>query len=202
MARISGKDAIRKAVKTYGGSGVGFFALKNDGDKATVRFMHEDDKDLDLYVVHKVDVEGKATYIECLQDDGCPLCAAGNTPSLKVFFTMYDPAEDKMVVWDRGPGIIDQMLGFIDKYGYLNNRTYEIVRHGKANDTKTTYQLFPEDKSDPVDAAGKPLEKRPDVLGRVVQVLDKAKMAEIAADLGSTAERREKSATSKRGPGF
>lgn len=203
MARIAGRDAIKKAVKEYGGSGVGFFSLKQDGDKATVRFLHTDDKDLDIYVVHKVkDKDDRDVYVECRQDDTCPLCASGNKAAIKVFFSMYDSKEDKVVVWDRGPGIIDQILGLIDKYGQLNNRTYEIQRHGKAGDTKTSYQLFPEDKSEPVDVGGKPLEKRPEVLGRFVQTWSNEEMEEFLASATAVADRRERATAARKGPGF
>jgi len=203
MARISGKDAIKKAVKEYGGSGIGFFSLKNDGDKAEARFLHTDDKDLDIFVVHKVkDKDDRDVYIECLQDDTCPLCASGAKPAIKVFLSLYDTNEDKVVVWDRGPGIIDQVLGLMDKYGQLNNRTYEIQRHGKSGDTKTSYQLLPNDKSDPVDKNGKPLEKRPDVLGRFVQVLTAEEMQEFVAESTAVADRRERSTAARKGPGF
>ena len=202
MPRISGRDAIKQAVKDYGGSGFNFFSLKNDGDRATVRFLHKDDKDLDLFVVHKVEVDGKQQYIECLQNEDCPLCKAGNTPGLKVFFTMYDVAKDETVIWDRGPGIVDQILGFIDKYGYLNNRNYEIVRHGAAGSTKTTYQLFPEDKTDAVDKRGKPLGDRPDVYGKVVKVMTAEEMEKISVESTSAAERKDRATSAKRGPGF
>jgi len=202
MPRISGRDAIKQAVKEYGGSGVNFFSLKNDGDRATVRFMHKDDKDLDLFVVHKVEVDGKQQYVECLQNEDCPLCKAGNQPSLKVFFTLYDVTKDELEIWDRGPGIIDQMLGFIDKYGYLNNRNYEIVRHGKTGDTKTTYQLFPEDKTDAVDKSGKPLGDRPDVYGKVVKNLTMEEMEKLSEDSTSATERKDRATSAKKGPGF
>lgn len=204
MARVSGKDAIKKAVKEYGGSGVGFFSLKADGEKATVRFLHTDDGDLDIYVVHSVEVDGKDTYVECLQGPECPLCIAGNKAQLKVFFSLYDIKEDKTLVWDRGPGIIDQMLGLIEKYGYLNNRPYEIQRHGKPGDKKTSYQLFPEDKSEPLGADGKLLPKRPDIIGRFVQSWTEEQMG-VYINQGNdvTKQRQVKGeAATRKGPGF
>lgn len=205
MARISGRNAIKQAIKEYGGSGVGFFSLKEDNEKATVRFLHTNDEDLDIYVVHGVEVDKKDTYIECLQNESCPLCAAGNKAQMKVFFSMYVPKEDKILVWDRGPGIIDDIIGLIDKYGHLTNRSYEIVRHGKPNDTKTKYQLFAEDKSEHVDNDGKPLGKRPDVLGKFVKVWTKAEM-ELAIQKGEdiVPDRKNRTAAvgGKKTPGF
>lgn len=201
MPRISGKDAIKKAIKDYGGGGVGFFQLKDDGDKATVRFLHTDDTDLDVYVVHSVEVDGRDTYVECLQDDKCPLCQAGNKAGLKVFFSLYSPAEDKILVWDRGPGILDTIMGLIEKYGHLNNRLYEILRHGKKGDTKTSYQLFPEDKSEPVDNAGKPL-TRPDIVGRFIKSMTAEEMTSLVSSGAAEGGRQQRAQRRAQGPGF
>lgn len=201
MPRISGAAAIKKAIKTYGGGGVGFFQLKDDGDKATVRFLHTDDTDLDVYVVHSVEKDGRDVYVECLQDDKCPLCQAGNKASLKVFFSLYNPAEDKVLVWDRGPGILDQIMGLIEKYGHLNNRLYEILRHGKKGDTKTSYQLFPEDKSEPVDNEGKPL-TRPEIMGRFIQSMTAEEMTELVSGGGADTGRQTRAQRRAAGPGF
>lgn len=205
MPRISGRDAIKKAIKEYSGGGLGFFQLKDDGDKATVRFLHEDDNDLDVYVVHTVEMDGRDTYVECHQDDKCPLCQAGNKPSLKVFFSLYDKEQDKVMVWDRGPSILDSIMGFIDKYGHLNNREYEIVRHGKKGDTKTSYQLFPEDKSDPPidEKTGKPM-VRPELLGRFIKTMTDEEMTAVINEGNATAPSRQERAArrSQTGPGF
>jgi len=205
MGRISGRDAIKRAMKEYGGSGIGFFSLKDDGDRAVVRFLHEDDKDLDLFVVHEIEIDGKKTYVECLQDESCPICRAGKRPSLKVFFSLYSYQDEKILVWDRGPGIIDQILGFIDKYGFLNSRDYEIVRHGKAKDTKTSYQLFPEDKGPMRDSKGQEMEmpKRPEILGRFVLQWTKEQMENYVESNGpDKISRREAAASKRNGPGF
>ena len=147
MGRISGRAAIQAAVKKYGGSGVDFFQLKNDGDSAKVRLLHKNDEDLDLILVHEVEVDGKKKYIECLEEN-CPFCsnASIGQPFLRLFLSMYDYEEQKVKVWERGTNMVNDLLGFFDEYGDFNNRPYKIVRHGVKGDKKTSYQLFPGDK--------------------------------------------------------
>lgn len=200
--RITGRDLIKKAIKQYSGSGTNFFTLKDDGDKKVVRFLHTDDTDLDVFVVHAIEEGDRTRLVGCLQED-CPLCAAGLKPRLKVLLSLYDYSEDKVAIWERGPAIIDTLLGFIDKYGHLNNRKYEIVRHGKKGDNKTTYQLFPEDKSEPLDVNGEPLKPRPDVVGRGVSQWTKEEMEAYVAQMTSAlpVDRRGRTA-GRPGPGF
>lgn len=168
MSAITGREKIKEYIKKYGSSGVDYFTLKNDGDRAEVRFLHTDDQDLELHLVHKVEVDGKERYVECLEDN-CPLCELGK-PSLKLFLFLFDKADDKIKVWERGQGMIDFLFGYIDKYGALNNRDYEIVRHGKKNDTKTQYQLFNSDKGPLVDSSNKEIEipERPNIYDKKI----------------------------------
>lgn len=169
MAKIKGRDKMKEYIKKYSGNSFDFFSLKNDGDSARVRFLHTNDEDLELALVHKVEIDGKERWVECLED-GCPLCESHGRPALKLFLFLYDHSDDKIKVWERGATMVDSMLGFIDKYGDLNNRDYEIVRHGKKGDNKTSYQLFPEDKGPLLDANKKEIElpKRPPLYGKVV----------------------------------
>jgi len=176
MGRIKGREAIKAYVKKYGSSGVDFLSLKNDGDIAKVRFLHEDDQDLELVLVHKVQIEEKEKWVECLEEN-CPFCEAYGRPQLKLFMICIDRADDKIKSWERGPTMVDFMLGFIDKYGHLNNRDYEIKRHGKKGDTKTSYQLFPDPDRDSDEEIAK-LPERPPVYGRFVLQLTEEQMRE------------------------
>lgn len=146
MGRITGIDQIKEVMDKYSSSSADFFQLKDDGESAKVRFVHGDDKDLDIYVVHKVLLAGKERYIECRSIDGnCPFCKAGLRPQVRIFLTMEDQRDGKRKLWDRGKTDIPDILGLIGRYGRLDNRLYEIVRHGKKGDTKTKYQFFPLD---------------------------------------------------------
>jgi hypothetical protein len=221
MARIQGKENIKAYIKKYSGKGVDFFTLKDDNDTARVRFLHTDDNDLDIHLVHQVEIEGKEKWVECLEED-CPFCTEFGAPTVKTFLYLYDLSDEKVKMWERGSSIVDFILGYIDKYGFLNNRNYEIVRHGKKGDNKTTYQLFPEDKE--VNAAGIPvirklkdpkadpkdpkaewieeeLPKKPETIGRFVLSMDKDEMEAYIAGT-KPQERGSKSGKKANGPGF
>lgn len=190
MGRIQGRENIKAYVKKYGGNGVDFFSLKNDGDTAKVRILHTDDQDFDLVLVHKVEVDGKERWVECLEE-GCPFCEKFGSPTLKLFIFLYDYSDDKIKCWERGSTMIDFLIGFIDKYGHLNNRDYEIVRHGKKGDNKTSYQLFNEDKINDqgqmkVIESGKEIiqdvPERPDLFGRFVLQMTADEMSDYLAE--------------------
>lgn len=143
--RIAGIQNIKDAMDTYSSSNADFFSIKEDGESAKVRFCHGDDKDLDIFVVHKVLIEGKEKYVLCLGPSGqpCPLCEAGFRPTVRLFLTLEDMRDGKRKIWDRGKGEIPNILGYITRYGKLNSIYYEIVRHGKKGDQGTKYQFFP-----------------------------------------------------------
>lgn len=148
MARaIQGFDTIKKVMDKYSSTSTEFFSLKDDGDTATVRFIHKDDKDLDIYIVHKVKLAGRDRYVYCptSEDKPCPLCKAGLRPAVRIFLTLEDDRDGKRKLWDRGKTEIGNILGLISRYGDLSSRKFDIVRHGKKGDSKTTYQFFPHD---------------------------------------------------------
>lgn len=198
---IRGREKIRQYMKKYGGSGVDFFSLKNDNDEAVVRILHEDDQDLLLELVHRVEVKGKEKWVKCLEE-GCPFCEAYGRPQLKLFIFLYDYSDEKIKCWERGVTMVDFLLGFIDKYGPLNNRDYTIQRHGKKGDTKTTYQLFPGDKGPMLDSKGDPMElpERPNHYGRFVLEMTEEEMLEHVED--SLPIQRDRSSRNRTGPGF
>jgi len=180
MGRIKGKDSIKQYIKKYSGGGVDFFSLKDDGDTATVRLLHGLDDDLEIALVHEVEIAGKKKYVECLEDD-CPLCQQGK-PALKLYIFVYDYEDEKIKVWERGISIVDHLLGFIERYGRLDNRDYEIQRHGKKGSTKTSYQFFPGDKEELAAKFGEEdLPKRPDLYGRFVLQYSKEEMVSLIA---------------------
>lgn len=208
MGRIAGREAIKAAIKKYGGSGVDFFSLKDDNDEAKIRFLHTDDSDFDLVLVHKVEVEGKERWVECLAEEtegNCPLCA-NDQPSLKLFIFLYDYSDDKIKVWERGQTMIDTLLGYVDKCGHLNNRDYEIVRHGKKNSNKTSYQLFNQDKG-PMREGGKPdgkeieIPAKPELFGRFVLQWTADEIKEFLAGNEPQPQQKERKGK-KNGPGF
>lgn len=148
MAKI--RD-LGQALDTYkGGENNGFFQLKDDKDTAVVRFLHGDEllPEQDWFVVHKVQIGGKDRWVQCTEESDCPLCGSHGKPKLKLFLQLMDKRDGKRKTWERGERFIPTILGFINKYGALANRPYEIERHGKKGDNNTTYQLYPLDKDE------------------------------------------------------
>lgn len=146
--RISVKDSGK-----FGTSSNEFFFLSDDGDTATVRFLYEepDGSDLDYYLVHQVEIDGKKRYVACLgvNDDGrlnpdnCPLCKAGYYRLEKLFLQVYDETSDTVKTWDRGKTFVGKIMSFINRYKSLVAQPIEIERRGKKGDSKTSYELFP-----------------------------------------------------------
>lgn len=210
MGRISGREAIKAAIKKYGGNGVDFFSLKDDEDSALVRFLHTDDTDLDLVLCHKVEVEGKERWVECLAEETegqCPLCKEA-PPTLKLFIFLYDYSDDKIKVWERGQTMIDILIGFVDEYGQLNKRDYKIVRHGKKGSSKTTYQLFARDIGPMKEGGktdGKEIEypQKPELFGRFVLQWTGEEMTEFLAENEPQPQAQQRARGGKKnGPGF
>lgn len=153
MAR---KISLRDSGKYGSGSTNDFFTLADDGDIARVRFLYEDPdgNDIDYYVVHEVEIDGKKRYVACLaiDDEGafhpedCPLCEAGYRRVEKLFLQLYVEEEDKVKTWDRGKTFVPKILTYINRYGSLVAQPIEVERHGKKGDTNTSYELFPLEK--------------------------------------------------------
>lgn len=142
MARVNARVANETFKSAEGNE---FFSLKNDMDCARVRFLYDNEEELDTFIVHEVELAGKKRYVDCLQSN-CPLCQSGNRPKLKLFLQLYDEAEKKVKTWERGQKFIATILGLFGKYGPLVNREYEVERHGAKGSTSTTYAVYALDK--------------------------------------------------------
>lgn len=180
------KRNINDALKKYensGGDGKNvFFTIKNDKETAFVRFLHEGEDDLDWYVTHQAEIQGKKRHVQCTEEGDCPLCKAGNKPQLKLFLQLVQKGDDEGVIrtWERGQKFIPVVLSFITRNGTLCGQSVEIERLGKKGDTNTTYQLYnmPRDEKTLAD-----LPKRQVLLGENSFILKKSK-----ADMQSIAE--------------
>ena len=138
------------------GSDVGFFTLRNDGDEAIVRFMYESTDDFEILAVHNVTVGGKYRKVNCIRTphdplDMCPLCNSGSNISLRFFIKMLQYVTDpttgrvtpKAVIWERATAYAQTLKTYIDNYGPLSDIICKVVRHGKAGDVNTTYEIVP-----------------------------------------------------------
>lgn len=137
------------------GSG-GFFSLADDGDVARVRFLYEeeDGSDIDYYLVHRVNIDGKDRYVNCLavDDEGhvnkedCPLCGANYNMQEKLFLQLYNIDKGEVQIWERGKTFVRKLMSYINRYRHLCAQEFEIERKGKKGDKGTTYELFNLDK--------------------------------------------------------
>lgn len=174
MARFSAND-----VDNYGGSGgSSFFALKNDGDVARVRFMYNSAEDVVGYAVHEAEVDGKRRYINCLRTysepkSNCPFCAANSFQRAKLYIPLYDIDENEVKIWERGKNFFGKVSSICARYASgetpLVSHTFDIERHGKPKDTSTTYEIY-ETGCD--NTTLEDLPEMPEILGTIV--LDKS----------------------------
>ena len=148
MAKLNIKNAGK-----YSSNGASeYFMLKDDGDTARVRFLYDDPDgaDIDFFLVHTVEIQGKKRYVACnavddegkMHKDDCPLCKSGNRPQEKLFLQLYDEDEEKLKIWERGKNFVPKIVSFINRYGALVAQAFDIERHGRKGDTNTTYELY------------------------------------------------------------
>lgn len=152
MARVSYEDSE----KYFSGSGSDWFQLKNDGDVARVQFMLNSIDDIPIFSTHKVRVGDKERYVDCIRNpkdpiDACPFCAAGLPAKAVRFIVMFQHDDNKVKIWERGRQFISKLQGLINRYNPLEDKVFEIERHGKAGDTSTKYEIYPLDGVDSVN---------------------------------------------------
>lgn len=153
MAKIT-KESAQKRVVTGA-----FFSLKDDADKAIVRFPYAKVDELlaEYYCVHDVsDDPKKPKFVDCLRGDDdpvsvCPLCMEGYKDRVILLIQTYNVKENKMQIWQRTPNFEKTLKKALKAYRKddLFSIVFEIERFGKAGDTKTEYgidEYVPTDK--------------------------------------------------------
>lgn len=153
MARIGINDKGLAAATN--GDLLPFFSLQDDGDEAVVRFMYEEENgdDLDYYLVHEVQIDGRRRYVACtaydtetqeLHEEDCPLCLAKNFRKEKLFLKLYLVEEDRVVVWERGKSFIKKVIKMLNEINCPPCGVETIIRrNGEAGDRYTSYELYP-----------------------------------------------------------
>lgn len=156
MARIS-YDTFQETVKEYDNTdgGIKMFSLKNDGDEAIVRIMHDSIEDFDIITAHQVEIGGKRRKVSCIRDprepvDNCPLCKTGAKLQQRFFIHLivYTKNPDgsityKPMVWERTAGeYAKKFKTLIDEYGPLSESVWKIKRNGAAKSMDTTYEVL------------------------------------------------------------
>jgi hypothetical protein len=144
MARFNMNEA-----DNYGTANSGsFFTLKNDKDTAKVRFLYKTIDDIEGYAVHRVNVDGKERYVNCLRSynepvDNCPFCKAGIKVQPKLFLKLYNEDNGECQIWERGKTYFQKLGSLAARYNPLCDEIIEIERNGKPKDMKTDYVFYP-----------------------------------------------------------
>ena len=144
MARIN----INEIDKFTTGLSGEFFNLKNDKDAKIVHIIAETPDDIDAYVIHKVQVDGKQKNIGCLRGAGdavadCPLCAAGYKQDVRLFLQLYDTEDNTVKIWDRGKSILKDVETFFRRSNPLYSIPAEIIRSGGSRGQENNLHYLP-----------------------------------------------------------
>ena len=164
MAKVNFNNVDEIEAQTQGngapGSDVGFFTLKNDNDEAVVRFMCDSTDDFEILTCHEVQIGSRYRKVNCIRDpreplDNCPLCKSGARINNRFFIKLiqYDKVTDpttgvvkvvpKAMMWERSTAYAKTLKSYLDNYGPLSDVICKIIRHGKAGDMQTTYEIVP-----------------------------------------------------------
>jgi hypothetical protein len=154
MAKVNFENVTINSNQETSTNNVGFFSLKNDGDEAIVRIMHDSTADFEILTVHPITVDGKFRAANCLRDphdsvEKCPLCASNSKINQRIYLHLvqYDRAQDGSIVaspkvWERSIAYATKLKTLIDEYGPLSNCIFKIKRNGKAGSVDTTYEIL------------------------------------------------------------
>lgn len=133
---------------------VGFFALKNDGDEAVVRIMHDSTADFDIMTTHSIQLDGKFRRVNCIRTpmepmDKCPLCARGDKVQQRIYIHLIQYVRDesgaivpKPMVWERSIQYAVTLKNLIDEYGPLSDSIFKVRRSGAPGQRDTSYSIM------------------------------------------------------------
>ena len=152
MAKVS--FDVAEQLSSQQNDGVGFFNLKNDGESAIVRILHDSVSDFDLLTVHDIQYNGKYRKLNCVRTPhdpvgACPACKANLKISTKAFIHLIQYEQDetgnivaKPKIWERSIAYANTLKDLINTYGPLSNSVFKITRNGKPRDMNTTYSIL------------------------------------------------------------
>ena len=155
MAIINMND-FEKATQQEAKDKMEYFSLKDDGDKAVVRFLYESYDDLKPVAVHTIKVNDKDRYVNCIREydepkDNCPLCKAGIKTKVRAYIELMVYQKDSNgnivgtpMIWERGADWVKHKFKMLcERYNPICDTVFEIERSGKKGSTDTTYETFP-----------------------------------------------------------
>lgn len=152
MARFNASESAN-----YGGQGGGgFFSISENKGVKRVRFLYNNENDIEGFSVHEVEVGDKKRYVNCLRTyrdpvDMCPFCREKIKTQVKLLIPVYNVDEDQVQVWDRGKKMFEKMSSLCSRYANKDNlvqHIFEVERNGKPKDTNTTYEIYEVEKDD------------------------------------------------------
>lgn len=153
MARVTFEEATEMQ-RSQNSNYVESFALKNDGDEAIVRFMHDDVASFDIVTTHSVTINGKFRSVNCLRGphdpmENCPLCATGANTQNVMFIHLIEYTRDDQgnivpvpKVWSRSLSYATRIKSLINEYGPLSQCLFKIHRNGAAGSRDTSYDIL------------------------------------------------------------
>ena len=134
---------------------VQFFSLRDDGDEAVVRIMHDDVSSFDILSVHPVTVGDKYRSASCIRNDphdpldNCPLCKAGVQLRNVIYIHLIEYVQNEqgaivpvMKVWERSLSYATRLKDMITEYGPLSQCVFKIRRSGRAGSRDTSYNIL------------------------------------------------------------
>lgn len=188
MARVKLSDSDAYVA---GGGGFGFFKIGDDGETKSIRLLYNSIDDIPADIVHRVSVDGKTRWVNCLRnnaddpEDMCPLCAAKNQRQRRIFLRVFEitkfdrkgkPVEGDVKYWDRGNTIISDLESLSRRYSPLVKHIFEVERKGARGDMKTSYKFY-ETFDD--DKTLKDFPEEEDILGTIILDKTAAEMDEF-----------------------
>lgn len=126
-------------------SGGGFFGLQDDGDTAQVNFLVDNEGDIEVYAVHRIQDGNSTVVVNCLREPGapisdCPLCQAKHGVTIGVYIKLIH--DGSLKIWNRGKTFYDRIKNLCRRYKPLSAHLIEIERVGKKGDTNTSYDFY------------------------------------------------------------
>lgn len=152
MARVQYEEAVSQMNND---NSIGFFSLKNDGDEAVVRIMHDSTRDFDIITTHSVDMGQRfPRKVSCIREstdpiNSCPFCAASIPVKKSIFIHLiqYTKNPDGSItaepkVWERSISYANQLRDLLLEYGPLSDQIFKIRRNGAPGSVNTTYSIL------------------------------------------------------------
>lgn len=141
----------REDAKNYVTAG-NYFQLKNDGDAAIVRFLFNEENDIDNYIAAVHVLEDKKTNriidVDCLRVhdeplDLCPFCAEKIRMQVKFYIPLWDEDRKRVVWWTRSRGFIEKVVKQIREVDgdSIAGTPFKIIRSGAAGSFDTDYEF-------------------------------------------------------------